>query len=61
MLDDGLKLYAYLFESYWKDVGTVESYWEANMDLLDEDLQSLLNDKNWRIYSNQSNISPIYW
>ena len=38
MVDDGLKLYAYRFEGYWKDVGTIESYWEANMDLLDEDL-----------------------
>jgi glucose-1-phosphate adenylyltransferase len=60
MVDDGLKLYAYRFEDYWKDVGTIESYWEANMDLLDEDLQFLLNDKNWRTYSNESNIPPQY-
>ena len=60
MLDDDLRLYAYRFEGYWKDVGTIESYWEANMDLLDEDLSLLLNDKNWRIYSNESNIPPQY-
>jgi glucose-1-phosphate adenylyltransferase len=60
MVDDGLKLYAYRFEDYWKDVGTIESYWEANMDLLDEDLHFLLNDKNWRTYSNESNIPPQY-
>ena len=58
MLNDGLRLYAYRFEGYWKDVGTIESYWEANMDLLDEDLSLSLNNQNWRIYSNESNIPP---
>ena len=53
-------MYAYRFEEYWKDVGTIESYWEANMDLLDEDFSLSLNDKNWRIYSNESNIPPQY-
>lgn len=60
MVADDLKLFAYRFEGYWKDVGTVKSYWEANMDLLDEDLQFSLNNKNWRIYSNESNIPPQY-
>ena len=55
-----LKLYAYRFEGYWKDVGTVQSYWEANMDLLDEDWSISLNNKNWRIYSNDSNFPPQY-
>ena len=60
MVNDDLKLFAYQFEGYWKDVGTVQSYWEANMDLLDEDLQFSLNNKNWRIYSNESNFPPQY-
>ncbi len=60
MVNDDLKLFAYRFEGYWKDVGTVQSYWEANMDLLDEDLQLSLNNKSWRIYSNESNIPPQY-
>lgn len=60
MLSDDLRLYAYRFEGYWKDVGTVQSYWEANMDLLDEDWSLSLNNKNWRIYTNESNIPPQY-
>ncbi len=60
MLSDDLSLYAYRFEGYWKDVGTIQSYWEANMDLLDEDLSLSLNNQNWRIYSNESNIPPQY-
>ena len=60
MVNDDLKLFAYRFDGYWKDVGTVQSYWEANMDLLDEDLQFSLNNKNWRIYSNESNFPPQY-
>ena len=60
MVNDDLSLYAYRFEGYWKDVGTIESYWEANMDLLDEDWSLLLNNKNWRIYTNETNIPPQY-
>lgn len=51
MLDSGLKIYAYPFEGYWKDVGTVKSLWEANMDLLREDNELNLRDRKWRIYS----------
>ena len=60
MVNDRLRLYAYRFEGYWKDVGTIESYWEANMDLLDEDWSLLLNNGNWRIYTNETNIPPEY-
>ena len=60
MVDNGLQLYAYRFEGYWKDVGTIESYWEANMDLLDEDWSLSLNNENWRIYTNETNIPPQY-
>jgi glucose-1-phosphate adenylyltransferase len=51
MLQDQAQLFAYPFEGYWKDVGTIESLWEANMDLLDENNGLNLNDKNWRVYS----------
>jgi len=55
MLTNGVKLYAYPFEGYWKDVGTVESLWEANMDLLKEDNELNLYDSKWKIYS----VNPI--
>ncbi|MBA5851710.1 glucose-1-phosphate adenylyltransferase [Clostridium sp. cel8] len=51
MLDSGLNLYAYPFKGYWKDVGTVKSLWEANMDLLRDDNELDLRDPKWRIYS----------
>jgi glucose-1-phosphate adenylyltransferase len=51
MLQDQARLIAYPFEGYWKDVGTIESLWEANMDLLDENNWLNLNDKQWRVYS----------
>lgn len=60
MLNDDLRLYAYRFEGYWKDVGTIQSYWEANMDLLDDDLEDILFNRNWRIYTNESNTPPQY-
>ncbi|MBO5023928.1 MAG: glucose-1-phosphate adenylyltransferase [Clostridia bacterium] len=50
MLGDGKKLYSYLFEGYWKDVGTIESLWEANMDLLGKNPEFNLYDKRWRIF-----------
>lgn len=60
MLADDLKLTAYRFDGYWKDVGTIQSYWEANMDMLDDHLQNILNDSNWRIYTNESNTPPQF-
>ena len=50
MLNDGKKMYSYLFEGYWKDVGTIESLWEANMDLLGKTPEFNLFDKHWRIF-----------
>lgn len=50
MLGDGRKMYAYLFEGYWKDVGTIQSLWEANMDLLGQNPKFNLYDKSWRIF-----------
>ncbi len=60
LLDDGKRLFAYQFDGYWKDVGTVESLWEANMDLLDDAPQFNLNDSNWRMYSVNPNQPPQY-
>ncbi|MBO5440878.1 MAG: glucose-1-phosphate adenylyltransferase, partial [Clostridia bacterium] len=51
MLGDGMKLYTYPFEGYWKDVGTIDSLWEANMDLLGDNPEFNIHDKKWRIFS----------
>ena len=51
MLGNGEKMYAYPFEGYWKDVGTVQSPWEANMDLIADPPLLKLDDPSWRIYS----------
>lgn len=60
MLNDGRNLYAYQFEGYWKDVGTIDSLWEANMDLLDENCELDMNDPTWRIYTEDVTFLPQY-
>ncbi|MEK5427224.1 glucose-1-phosphate adenylyltransferase [Cytobacillus sp. FSL R7-0680] len=60
MLKLNKKLYAYPFNGYWKDVGTVQSLWEANMDLLDDNCELNLFDQDWRIYSVNPNHPPQY-
>ena len=60
MLNNGERLFAYTFEGYWKDVGTLDSLWDANMDLLAPAEQLNLYDKSWRIYSRHSNFPPQY-
>ena len=55
MLNEGRRLVAYPFKGYWKDVGTIESLWEANMDLLKYENELNLFDESWKIYS----INPI--
>ncbi|MFC4024884.1 glucose-1-phosphate adenylyltransferase [Oceanobacillus longus] len=60
MLQDNHRMFAYHFNGYWKDVGTIQSYWEANMDLLHEKSGLTSNNKNWRIYTNDSNLPPQY-
>ncbi|MCT1400068.1 glucose-1-phosphate adenylyltransferase [Paenibacillus sp. p3-SID867] len=60
MLTDGKTLYAYPFEGYWKDVGTIESLWEANMDMLCEQPKLDLNDPLWRIYTRNPNQPAEY-
>lgn len=60
MLMDGLRLNAYPFDGYWKDVGTIESLWEANMDMLEETPPINLNDHQWRIRSVANNHLPQF-
>ena len=60
MLADGKKLFAYPFEGYWKDVGTLTSLWEANMDLLGTKPAFDLHTKDRRIYSRNNNLPPHF-
>ena len=59
MLGDGLHLHSYAFEGYWKDVGTIESLWQANMDLLQEEPPFELHGE-WKIYSSNPSMPPQY-
>lgn len=58
MLADEKRLFAYKFKGYWKDVGTIDSLWEANMDLLDPKNELALNDPSWKIYTEDSTTLP---
>jgi len=60
MLLDGEKMYAFPFKGYWRDVGTIQSLWEANMDLLEESPELDLYDASWRIYSRNPVEPPHY-
>lgn len=60
MLADGQRMFAYVFSGYWKDVGTIESLWESNMDLLDPNVTLDLADENWKIYSRNPVVAPHY-
>ncbi len=60
MLEDGANLQAYRFKDYWKDVGTIESLWEAHMDLLEEPSVFELGDHNWQIYAGNANHPPQF-
>ena len=59
MLTDGGRLYSYAFNGYWKDVGTIESLWQANMDLLQDEPPFELSGK-WRIYSFNPSMPPQF-
>ncbi len=59
MLNEGKSLYAYEFAGYWKDVGTIDSLWEANMDLLDSN-ELDLDDSSWKIYTEDNATLPAY-
>ncbi len=58
MLESGKRLFAYKFKGYWKDVGTIDSLWEANMDLLDSNNELDLNDPTWKIYTEDITTLP---
>ncbi len=60
MLKDGERMFAYTFEGYWKDVGTINSLYEANMDLLGDKPTLDLSDTNWRIHSRNPIAPPHY-
>lgn len=60
MLKNGEKMYAYVFSGYWKDVGTIQSLYEANMDLLGEKPAFDVSDSNWRIHSRNPIAPPHY-
>lgn len=60
LLDEKRNVIAYPFTGYWKDVGTVKSLWEANMDLLNEDSELNLFDRDWKIYTVNSNHPPQF-
>ncbi|MDF2486040.1 MAG: glucose-phosphate adenylyltransferase [Herbinix sp.] len=60
MLKDGERMFAYPFKGYWRDVGTIQSLWEANMDLLEESSELDLYDTGWKIYSRNPVEPPHY-
>ena len=60
LLGDEKRLYAYRFKGYWKDVGTIDSLWEANMDLLSPDNELDLCDLTWKIYTEDVTALPQY-
>ena len=60
MLRNNLRLYIYGFKGYWKDVGTISSLWEANMDLLDENCELDINDPSWHIMARTTASRPQY-
>ncbi len=56
----GERLFAYKFDGYWKDVGTIDSLWEANLDLLNPKVNIDLSDEDWRIYCKNSALAPHF-
>ena len=60
LLNEGKKLVAYRFDGYWKDVGTVRSYWEANLDLIKDDNELNVYDQSWRIHTTSKNLPPHF-
>ena len=60
MLEAGEKMIAWRFDGYWKDVGTIDSLWEANMDLLDPNVPLDLSDPSWRVYTRNPAMPPHY-
>ncbi|MEH7549227.1 glucose-1-phosphate adenylyltransferase [Neobacillus vireti] len=61
MIQNNHQLYAYQFKGYWKDVGTIQSLWEANMDLLSFHTNLLLQNEEWEIYTHETSRTPLYF
>lgn len=60
MLEQDKRMFAYPFEGYWKDVGTIESLWQANMDLIDSQIPLNVNDEKGRVYTRSLCLPPHY-
>jgi len=60
MMNDKANMYGYYFTKYWRDVGTVESYWEANLDLLNKKKNIFMQNPDWNIYTAHNNEPPVY-
>lgn len=60
MLNAGERMFAFPFKGYWKDVGTIDSLWEANLDIINPNVDLDLSDKSWRIYSRSPKAPPHY-
>ena len=60
MLNAGERMFAFPFKGYWKDVGTIDSLWEANLDIINPNVDLDLSDPSWRIYS-RNPISPPHY
>ena len=60
MLADNQRMFAFPFKGYWKDVGTIDSLWEANLDIINPNVDLDLSDKSWKIYSRNPMSPPHY-
>ena len=60
MLEDQIPMFAYPFKGYWRDVGTIDSLWEANMDIIKSNNEIDLNSSKWRVYTNTMSMPPQY-
>ena len=60
LLEDQIPMFAYPFKGYWRDVGTIESLWEANMDIIKSNDEIDLNSSKWKIYTNTMSMPPQY-
>ena len=60
MLNDNQRMFAFPFKGYWKDVGTIDSLWEANLDIINPNVDLDLSDKTWKVYSRNPMSPPHY-
>lgn len=59
-LENNDEVYAYSFDGYWKDVGTIQSLWETSMEFLEPDFELDIHDTNWQIYTRYQALPPQY-